>query len=96
MILDRFATLIKAVFRVVAPNVAASWDSSELDATRALLACPNCQSLSIAIARVSGDPNRFRTDIHALWRGQCEVCGFIGPGTNHRPSAEQAWNDLPR
>jgi DNA-directed RNA polymerase subunit RPC12/RpoP len=94
---ERFASFIKAVFRAVAPNVAASWwEPSELDSTQALLACPNCRGRSIVIARVPGDPARFRTDIHALWRGQCDACGYIGPVTRDRPLAERAWNDLPR
>jgi hypothetical protein len=94
---ERFASFIKAAFRLVAPNVAAAWlDPSELDTTPALLACPSCRSRSIVIARVPGDPHRFGTDIHALWRGQCGACGYIGPEARDRPSAERAWNDLPR
>ena len=97
MIPGRFASFLKSVLRAMAPNMAAAWwQPSELDTAPALLGCPNCRSGGIVIALLPGDPHRFGTDIHALWRGQCGACGYVGPGTTDRPSAETAWNNLSR
>jgi len=72
------------------------WQEPNSNQSQELLPCPNCRSRAVNVCvPTSGLAGYLGSDFQQ-WCGQCRACQYQGPATNAQPTAEQAWNDLPR